>query len=57
MDLFAYDADGNCMQLYVSAKPCPYQSIPTKVTYASFGLYVIAKPFPYQSIPTKQAYP
>ncbi|KAL8053513.1 hypothetical protein ABFS82_05G077000 [Erythranthe guttata] len=31
MDLFAYNADGNCMQLFVSSKPCPYQSVPTKV--------------------------
>ncbi|XP_043715720.1 uncharacterized protein LOC122664096 isoform X2 [Telopea speciosissima] len=31
MDLFAYDADGNCIRLFISSKPCPYQSIPTKV--------------------------
>ncbi|KAK6146409.1 hypothetical protein DH2020_020278 [Rehmannia glutinosa] len=31
LDLFAYNADGNCMQLFVSSKPCPYQSVPTKV--------------------------
>ncbi|CAA0838075.1 pleckstrin homology (PH) domain-containing protein [Striga hermonthica] len=31
LDLFAYNADGSCMQLFVSSKPCPYQSIPTKV--------------------------
>ncbi|XP_051144600.1 uncharacterized protein LOC127260739 isoform X2 [Andrographis paniculata] len=31
LDLSAYNADGNCMQLFVSTKPCPYQSIPTKV--------------------------
>ncbi|PIN17888.1 hypothetical protein CDL12_09445 [Handroanthus impetiginosus] len=31
LDLFAYNADGNCMQLFVSSKPCPFQSIPTKV--------------------------
>ncbi|XP_075505709.1 uncharacterized protein LOC142542773 isoform X1 [Primulina tabacum] len=31
LDLLAYNADGNCMQLFVSAKPCPYQSVPTKV--------------------------
>ncbi|CAK7356236.1 unnamed protein product [Dovyalis caffra] len=31
LDLYAYDADGNCMLLFVSTKPCPYQSVPTKV--------------------------
>ncbi|XP_022737877.1 uncharacterized protein LOC111290709 isoform X2 [Durio zibethinus] len=29
--LYAYNADGKCMRLFVSAKPCPYQSVPTKV--------------------------
>ncbi|KAF2308991.1 hypothetical protein GH714_042439 [Hevea brasiliensis] len=31
LDLYAYDADGNCMRLFISTKPCPYQSVPTKV--------------------------
>ncbi|EPS64219.1 hypothetical protein M569_10562, partial [Genlisea aurea] len=31
LDLFAHNSEGYCMQLYVSSKPCPYQSIPTKV--------------------------
>ncbi|VFQ66400.1 unnamed protein product [Cuscuta campestris] len=31
LDLHAYDADGKCMQIYVSSKPCPYQSVSTKV--------------------------
>ncbi|KAF8380627.1 hypothetical protein HHK36_028116 [Tetracentron sinense] len=31
MDLSAYDDDGNCMRLFISSKPCPYQSVPTKV--------------------------
>ncbi|KAL3619418.1 hypothetical protein CASFOL_036988 [Castilleja foliolosa] len=31
LDLFAYNDEGNCMQLFVSSKPCPYQSVPTKV--------------------------
>lgn len=31
MELRAYDADGNCMLLFVSSKPCPYQSVATKV--------------------------
>ncbi|GMH29787.1 hypothetical protein Nepgr_031630 [Nepenthes gracilis] len=31
LDLYAYDAAGNCMRLFISSKPCPYQSIPTKV--------------------------
>ncbi|EEF45057.1 vacuolar protein sorting-associated protein, putative [Ricinus communis] len=31
LDLYAHDADGNCIRLFVSAKPCPYQSVPTKV--------------------------
>ncbi|XP_042486677.1 uncharacterized protein LOC122066914 [Macadamia integrifolia] len=31
MDLSAYDADGNCIRLFISSKPCPYPSIPTKV--------------------------
>ncbi|XP_043697676.1 uncharacterized protein LOC122648528 isoform X2 [Telopea speciosissima] len=31
MDLSAYDSDGNCIRLFISSKPCPYQSIPTKV--------------------------
>ncbi|KAK2995313.1 hypothetical protein RJ640_023827 [Escallonia rubra] len=31
LDLCAYDADGNCLLLFISSKPCPYQSVPTKV--------------------------
>ncbi|KAK3434687.1 hypothetical protein EUGRSUZ_D02142 [Eucalyptus grandis] len=31
LDIDAYDADGKCVKLFVSTKPCPYQSIPTKV--------------------------
>ncbi|KAG9452487.1 hypothetical protein H6P81_005391 [Aristolochia fimbriata] len=31
VDLYAYDADGNYIRLFVSSKPCPYQSVPTKV--------------------------
>ncbi|KAM7525353.1 hypothetical protein LguiA_015255 [Lonicera macranthoides] len=31
LDLCAYDADGNSMLLFISSKPCPYQSVPTKV--------------------------
>ncbi|XP_077244890.1 pleckstrin homology (PH) domain-containing protein [Tasmannia lanceolata] len=31
IDLYAYDADGNCIRLFVSSKPCPYPSVPTKV--------------------------
>ncbi|KAJ4957745.1 hypothetical protein NE237_024856 [Protea cynaroides] len=31
MDLSAYDTNGNCIQLFISSKPCPYQAIPTKV--------------------------
>ncbi|XP_047340404.1 uncharacterized protein LOC124943990 [Impatiens glandulifera] len=31
LDLCAYDVDGNCMHLFISSKPCPYQSIPSKV--------------------------
>uniref|UniRef100_A0A6N2K527 PH domain-containing protein n=1 Tax=Salix viminalis TaxID=40686 RepID=A0A6N2K527_SALVM len=33
LDFYAYDADGNCMWLFVSTKPCPYQSVPTKIIY------------------------
>ncbi|KAE9596742.1 putative vacuolar protein sorting-associated protein [Lupinus albus] len=31
LDIYAYDGDGNCLRLFISTKPCPYQSIPTKV--------------------------
>ncbi|XP_050223282.1 uncharacterized protein LOC126673249 [Mercurialis annua] len=31
LDLYAYDADGNCIRLFVSAKPSFYPSVPTKV--------------------------
>ncbi|XVE65214.1 hypothetical protein DITRI_Ditri07aG0162900 [Diplodiscus trichospermus] len=31
VDLYAFSAGGKCMRLFVSAKPCPYQSVPTKV--------------------------
>ncbi|KAL8141812.1 hypothetical protein V2J09_014844 [Rumex salicifolius] len=31
VELSAYGSDGNCMQLFVSSKPCPFQSVPTKV--------------------------
>lgn len=28
----AYNPDGKCMRLFLSTKPCTYQSVPTKVT-------------------------
>ncbi|XP_042953951.1 uncharacterized protein LOC122290372 isoform X2 [Carya illinoinensis] len=31
LDLYAYDADGNCIRLLITTKPCLYQSVPTKV--------------------------
>ncbi|KAF8032759.1 hypothetical protein BT93_D1608 [Corymbia citriodora subsp. variegata] len=31
LEINAFDADGKCVKLFVSTKPCPYQSIPTKV--------------------------
>ncbi|KNA21084.1 hypothetical protein SOVF_046540 [Spinacia oleracea] len=31
LDLSAIDSAGNCIRLFVTTKPCPYQSIPTKV--------------------------
>ncbi|KAK4844286.1 hypothetical protein QYF36_018501 [Acer negundo] len=31
LDLCAYDVDGKFMRLFISTKPCPYQSVPTKV--------------------------
>lgn len=31
LDFWAYNTDGNCMRLFVSSKPCPYQTVPTKV--------------------------
>ncbi|XP_015084887.1 uncharacterized protein LOC107028368 [Solanum pennellii] len=31
LDFCAYNTDGNCMRLFVSSKPCPYQTVPTKV--------------------------
>lgn len=31
LDVCAYDTDGNCMKLFLSSKPCPFQSVPTKV--------------------------
>ncbi|XP_028077973.1 LOW QUALITY PROTEIN: uncharacterized protein LOC114279888 [Camellia sinensis] len=31
LDICAYDADGNCLRLFISSKPCPHQSVPTKV--------------------------
>ncbi|OMP08179.1 Vacuolar protein sorting-associated protein 62 [Corchorus olitorius] len=31
VDVYAYNGDGKCMRLFISAKPCPYQSVPTKV--------------------------
>lgn len=31
LDLCAYNVDGNCMRLFLSSKPCTYQSVPTKV--------------------------
>ncbi|XAR70581.1 hypothetical protein NMG60_11027484 [Bertholletia excelsa] len=31
LDISAYDADGNCMRLFISSRPCSYQSVPTKV--------------------------
>ncbi|KAA8522113.1 hypothetical protein F0562_012573 [Nyssa sinensis] len=31
LDICAYDGEGNCMQLFICSKPCPYQSVPTKV--------------------------
>ncbi|KAF7828516.1 Vacuolar protein sorting-associated protein 13C [Senna tora] len=31
MDIYAYDADGNFLRLFISTKPCPHQSVPTKI--------------------------
>ncbi|KAK1307366.1 hypothetical protein QJS10_CPA10g01050 [Acorus calamus] len=31
VDLYAYDGDGNCLRIFISSKPCPYQAVPTKV--------------------------
>ncbi|KAK9144775.1 hypothetical protein Sjap_004678 [Stephania japonica] len=31
VDLYAYDEDGKCMHLFISSKPCSFQSVPTKV--------------------------
>ncbi|KAM5573225.1 hypothetical protein ABKV19_012985 [Rosa sericea] len=31
LDVHAYDGEGNCMQLFITTKPCLYQSVPTKV--------------------------
>ncbi|PQQ07890.1 uncharacterized protein Pyn_00513 [Prunus yedoensis var. nudiflora] len=31
LDLYAYDGEGNCMRLFITTKPCLYQSVPTKV--------------------------
>lgn len=31
LDLCAHDADEKCMRLFISTKPCPYQSVPTKI--------------------------
>ncbi|XP_057487524.1 uncharacterized protein LOC130773593 isoform X2 [Actinidia eriantha] len=31
LDVCAYDANGNCIRLFITSKPCPYQSVPTKV--------------------------
>lgn len=27
----AYNGDGKCMKIFISTKPCPYPSIPSKV--------------------------
>ena len=47
LDINAYDDDGKCVKLFISTKPCPYQSIPTKVHFplqflqhASFWFFV-----------------
>ncbi|XP_050141691.1 uncharacterized protein LOC126617690 [Malus sylvestris] len=31
LDLYAYDCEGNCMRIFITTKPCLYQSVPTKV--------------------------
>ncbi|KAL1194607.1 hypothetical protein V5N11_031431 [Cardamine amara subsp. amara] len=31
LDVDAYDPDGKCMRLFLSTKPCAYQSVPTKI--------------------------
>ncbi|CAH8391411.1 unnamed protein product [Eruca vesicaria subsp. sativa] len=31
LDVDAYDPDGKCMRLFLSTKPCGYQSVPTKI--------------------------
>ena len=32
VDLKAHDGNGHSIRLFVSTKPCPYQSAPTKVS-------------------------
>uniref|UniRef100_A0A1J3IIE4 Putative vacuolar protein sorting-associated protein 13A n=1 Tax=Noccaea caerulescens TaxID=107243 RepID=A0A1J3IIE4_NOCCA len=31
LDVDAYDPDGKCMRLFLTTKPCAYQSVPTKI--------------------------
>lgn len=33
LDLKAHDGNGHSIRLFVSTKPCPYQSAPTKVSF------------------------
>ncbi|XP_068305501.1 uncharacterized protein [Pyrus communis] len=31
LDLYAHDNEGSCMRIFITTKPCLYQSVPTKV--------------------------
>ena len=42
MDICAYNADGDCLQLFISSKPCQYQSVPTKVLSCSYRILISA---------------
>ncbi|KAL6175919.1 hypothetical protein ACLB2K_052557 [Fragaria x ananassa] len=33
LDTLAYDGEGNCMQIFITTKPCLFQSVPTKVIF------------------------
>lgn len=35
----AYNADGKCMKIFISTKPCPYQSVPSKVFHYLLFLF------------------
>ncbi|EOA17894.1 hypothetical protein CARUB_v10006303mg [Capsella rubella] len=50
LDVDAYDPDGKCMRLFLSTKPCSYQSVPTKMNQKYSMLMIRGSPLFFSQV-------